>query len=291
MLTHPPSVIGCDGIKSRVRELILGEDNPASYPHFSHKLAFRSLIPMDQAEAAVGAYKARNWHMHMGPDVHILHFPVANQTLMNFVAFVTDPRDWPSSEIMTAPATKAEVVEAFADWGPAVRAITNLLPDELDKWAMFDTYDYPAPTYTRGRVCIAGDAAHASTPHLGAGAGVGIEDALALATVLEKVTSTLQSSSTDVVSAKAKALRAAFNAYDAVRRERSQDFVHLSRNICDTFEWANPETGSDTEKCFQEIKASFHKIWYFDIQGMLRDVADEYERQLTTARGWTESKI
>lgn len=87
------------------------------------------------------------------------------------------------------------------------------------------------------------------------------------------------------MSTKAKALRTAFNAYDAVRRERSQDFVYYSRNICDTFEWVNPETGSDTEKCFQEIKARFHKIWYFDIQGMLREVADEYERQLTTARG------
>jgi salicylate hydroxylase len=188
MLTHPPLVIGCDGVKSRVCQLILGEDNLVSYPHFSHKVAFRSLIPMDQAEAALGAYKAQNWHMHLGPGVHILYFPVANQTLMNFVAFVTDPWDWSSSEIMTAPETKAEVVEAFAGWGPAVRAITNLLPDELDKWAMFDTYDYLAPTYTCGRVCIAGDAAHASTPHLGAGAGVGIEDALALATVLEQVT-------------------------------------------------------------------------------------------------------
>src|SRR6201999_827615 len=43
------AVIGCDGIKSRVRELLLGEGNPASYPHYSHKVAFRGLIPMEQA--------------------------------------------------------------------------------------------------------------------------------------------------------------------------------------------------------------------------------------------------
>jgi salicylate hydroxylase len=270
-------VIGCDGVKSRVRELLLGEGKPASYPHFSHKVAFRGLIPMDKAEAALGEYKAHNWHMHIGPDVHILHFPVANQALMNVVAFVTDPLDWPSDQIMTAPATKAEVVEAFASWGTSVRAITNLLPEELNKWAIFDTYDDPAPTYTRGRICIAGDAAHASSPHLGAGAGVGVEDALALATLMEMVTSTLQS--TDV--GNAKALSAAFDAFDAVRREHTQSFVHSSRHICETFEWANSETGSDPEKCFEEIKLRFHKIWYFDIEGMLCQVAEEYKRRLT----------
>jgi 2-polyprenyl-6-methoxyphenol hydroxylase-like FAD-dependent oxidoreductase len=36
------------------------------------------------------------------------------------------------------------------------------------------------PTFAKGRVCLAGDAAHASTPNQGGGAGFGIEDALVL---------------------------------------------------------------------------------------------------------------
>jgi 2-polyprenyl-6-methoxyphenol hydroxylase-like FAD-dependent oxidoreductase len=38
--------------------------------------------------------------------------------------------------------------------------------------------------FAKGRVCLAGDAAHASTPNQGGGAGFGIEDALVLAEVL-----------------------------------------------------------------------------------------------------------
>ncbi|HVO47036.1 MAG TPA: FAD-dependent monooxygenase, partial [Steroidobacteraceae bacterium] len=38
----------------------------------------------------------------------------------------------------------------------------------------------PQPWY-RGRVLLVGDAAHATTPHLAAGAGMGIEDAIVLA--------------------------------------------------------------------------------------------------------------
>jgi 2-polyprenyl-6-methoxyphenol hydroxylase-like FAD-dependent oxidoreductase len=46
----------------------------------------------------------------------------------------------------------------------------------------------PPPWY-RGRVVLIGDAAHASTPHLAAGAGMGIEDAVVLAQELKNASS------------------------------------------------------------------------------------------------------
>ena len=231
---------------------------------------------MEQAEAALGRNRARNQHMHIGPEKHLLHFPVADQTLMNVVAFLADPSDWPRSEKMAVPAGKAEVVKAFANWGPTVRTITNLLPEELDKWGIFDTYDQPAPTYSRGRVCIAGDAAHASAPHHGAGAGIGVEDALALSRLFELVTKSLQTTGEYNKNA---ALSSAFATFDAVRRERTQWFVGSSRDVCDVYEWANKEIGVDPQKCYEDIKTRSHKIWYFDIEGMLREVEVEYERR------------
>jgi len=41
--------------------------------------------------------------------------------------------------------------------------------EKPDVWALFD--HPPAPTYFKGRFALLGDAAHASTPHQGAGAG------------------------------------------------------------------------------------------------------------------------
>jgi salicylate hydroxylase len=165
-------------------------------------------------------------------------------------------------------------MEAFKDWTPAVRTIVSLLEESLDKWAIFDTYDHPAPTFSSGRICVAGDAAHASSPHHGAGAGFGVEDALALATVIEEVNTTLQKGE----ASKTAALSAAFQAYDTARRDRSQWLVQSSREVCDTYEWAKPNCGSDPDKCLKDIEWRAHKIWYFDIDGMVKEARSTYQR-------------
>ncbi|KAF3055965.1 Salicylate hydroxylase [Daldinia childiae] len=267
------AVIGCDGIKSRVRQLLFGEDNPASYPSYAHQVAYRGLIQMDKALAALGEEKALNQCMHMGPKGHILNFPVAQHTLMNVVAFADDEGEWPH-EKLTAPATREEVVRYFEGWGPAVRTIAGLLDDSLDKWAIFDTYDHPAPTFSKGCICIAGDAAHATSPHHGAGAGFGVEDALALGTVIQEAITTLKAGG----ASKEAVLSASFRAYDAARRERAQWLVRSSRQVCKTYEWANPDCGDDPELCLKDIEWRAHKIWYFDIDGMIRDAKSAYQK-------------
>lgn len=83
------AVIGCDGIKSVCRDFVLGKDNPLSQPTFTGKHAYRGLIPMDKAIAAIGAEKAQNRFMFLGKGGHVLTFPVANGEVMNVVAFST----------------------------------------------------------------------------------------------------------------------------------------------------------------------------------------------------------
>ena len=39
------------------------------------------------------------------------------------------------------------------------------------QWAIFDLGDNPVPSFYKGRIAILGDAAHATSPHNGAGAG------------------------------------------------------------------------------------------------------------------------
>lgn len=247
---------------------------------------------MDRAAAALGAEKARNQCMHTGPGAHLLTFPVARHTLMNVVAFGTQAEPW-THERMVAPASRDEVLQTFHGWCPAVRAIAELLDDGddskgLDKWAIFDTFENPAPTYAGGCACIAGDAAHATSPHHGAGAGAGIEDGLALATVLEQAMETLRrhgEQRENQTTAKEKLRKgdivtAAFLAYDAVRRERTQWLVRSSREVSQTYEWANPACGPDPDKCLEDIRWRAHKIWYFDIGGMISDASLAFQRFL-----------
>ncbi|KAL2823454.1 hypothetical protein BDW59DRAFT_163234 [Aspergillus cavernicola] len=268
-------VIGCDGIKSRVRQLLYGRDNPISHPHYTHKVAYRGLVPMNLAISHLGSYRALNQHMYGGPNAHVLHFPVADQKLMNVVAFVNDLDDWPLDKGMTQPASKDEIAAAFVDWGPTVKGVIELLlrSKEMDKWGVFDMYEYPAPRYAEGRVCIAGDAAHASAPHHGAGAGIGVEDALALCVVLERAQREIDSG----YRGKVDALGFALKTFSDVRYERSQWLVRSSREVCETYEWVNPECGKDMAKGFEDVKARSHQIWYFDIEGMVKDLQRAFD--------------
>ena len=59
------AVIGCDGIKSRVREIVVGASHPSVYPSYTHKYAYRGMLPMDKAIEALGEERARNSCMHV----------------------------------------------------------------------------------------------------------------------------------------------------------------------------------------------------------------------------------
>ena len=122
-------VIGCDGIKSRVRKLILGEGSPAAEPSYNHQYALRGLIPIERAIAALGDYKARNRHMHLGPGSYVITVPVGLGKMVNLVAFLQDPDDWPDTTRLTAPADPDKIIEAYKDFGSPVRKIIQALVD------------------------------------------------------------------------------------------------------------------------------------------------------------------
>jgi 2-polyprenyl-6-methoxyphenol hydroxylase-like FAD-dependent oxidoreductase len=239
-------------------------------PSYSHKYAIRGLVPMEKARAALGIFKTSNRVMHCGPDAHALTFPVADNKLLNVVAFVTDPEEWSAPEgKFTAPVTKTEAVKAFSAFSPVVRSLMDLLPENIDKWAVFDTRDRPVPTYVNGRLCLAGDAAHASSPHHGAGAGCGIEDCLALAALLHSAS---QHAKLD----RPTAVRAALQVYNNVRYDRSQWIMDTSRVIGDVYEFRDPQCGSNHEKIAHEIHSRSHKIWDYDVDGMVDDALSQF---------------
>jgi hypothetical protein len=56
--------IGCDGVKSQVRRLLLGETDPAARAQFTGKYAYRGLIQMDKAVGLLGDELVRNSQMY-----------------------------------------------------------------------------------------------------------------------------------------------------------------------------------------------------------------------------------
>lgn len=90
------AVIGSDGIKSKVRQVMFGEKHPCAHPIYTHKYAYRGLADMSQAVAAIGEERAKNACLHMGPNNHVLTFPVNHGKTLNIVAFHTSEADWVS---------------------------------------------------------------------------------------------------------------------------------------------------------------------------------------------------
>jgi salicylate hydroxylase len=182
---------------------------------------------------------------------------------------------------MTMPAAGDELESALAGWGPAVRELVASFPRELIKWGIFDTADHPASTYARGRICIAGDAAHAATPFHGAGAGMGVEDALVLVTALDTALDCTNDGTHNAHAVKkAEAVVAAFRAYSEVRRPRTEWLVQSSRDMGDIYEWRYAATGRDPQKCKAEFERRSRRLWDFDIDKMVAEARSETERWL-----------
>ena len=278
----PCTAIGCDGIRSKVRQFVIGgDDQPAHHPHYTHKYAFRGLVPMDKAYAALGQEKTDTRHMYLGPDAHALTFPVAGGKLLNVVAFVTDPSSWPDGEKFTLPASKTDAVKAFERFNSTVRAIIDMLPEELSRWAVFDTYDYPAPTFVRGRVCISGDAAHAAAPYHGAGAGFAVEDAAVIAQLLSDAYDYFKIHDAEKADiAKSVVLRRALETYNSIRLERAHWLVETSRHIGEIYEGQNADIGLDHTKCAAEIDWRCRKIWHYDVDEMMKQTSTLFKKQL-----------
>lgn len=248
----------------------------ASQPTYTGKYAFRGLISVDEVRDLLGDEKAVGRFIHMGADAHVLSCPVAGGRMVNVAAFVTDRNPWKGEDgKMIAGGTKAEAVEAFAAFGPSARGLISLLPDKLEKWATFDMYDDPLANFSRGRLCLAGDAAHASAPHHGAGAGYGVEDALALAELLAAAAShRLSAKPTRTTIPEVLAV------YNEMRYDRCQALVESSRTVGEMYEWQHDATRQDTERFNREFYDRCHRIWDFAVDDMVRNGQEALESRL-----------
>jgi salicylate hydroxylase len=140
----------------------------------------------------------------------------------------------------------------------------------VSQWAIFDLGDHPVPTFYKGRICLSGDAAHATSPHHGAGAGFCIEDSAVLAELLadERVQTP-------------RDLEIALAAFDASRRERSQWLVQSSRFIGDCYEWRADGVGDDFEKIQSEINTRNGIIANIDMKEMCEKAKDDLKTRLS----------
>jgi 2-polyprenyl-6-methoxyphenol hydroxylase-like FAD-dependent oxidoreductase len=160
-------VVGADGINSHVRKLIFGPELRAEY---SGQVCWRYNLPKYPELTRLWMFngpKGRAGFVPLGPD------------LMYILLIEKPPED---SLVHLPQEGLAELFrERLAPYGGPIAEVRDQIVDDAKVvYRSVDTIFVPAPWY-RGRVLLIGDAAHATSPHVGQGAAQAIEDAVVLA--------------------------------------------------------------------------------------------------------------
>ena len=165
-------VIGADGARSRVRQWMLGYDDAL----YSGCSGFRGIVPPELLDKLPDPRALQFW---MRPGGHLLHYPIGGGD-HNFLLVERNPSPWPAREWMM-PSVQEEQLRHFRDWHPAaLQMITAVATSQ--RWGLF--HRPPLSRWSKGRVTLIGDAAHALVPHHGQGANQTVEDVVVLARCL-----------------------------------------------------------------------------------------------------------
>lgn len=134
-----------------------------------------------------------------------------------------------------------EIRRRFGGWHEPIPSLIDATKPDAVQY--HDLYEAPRlGVFVRGRVALLGDAAHGMTPNLGQGAGQAIEDAVTLGAVI--------------------ATDAGLQAYDRLRRRRTQSIVTRSRRLGSIAQWTScPATAvRDAAMRLAPPKAVLHSL-------------------------------
>jgi 2-polyprenyl-6-methoxyphenol hydroxylase-like FAD-dependent oxidoreductase len=158
-------VVGADGVNSDMRKRIFPH---AAAPKFTGQGCWRAVAPRP---SEIGGT-----HVYLGGPVKVGVNPVSRTEIYMFVLQHVPDNPWIPETELHKPL--ARLLESFG--GTVAKVRDGLGPQSRVVYRPLEKLLLPAPWHL-GRVVLIGDAAHATTPHLAAGAGIGFEDALVLA--------------------------------------------------------------------------------------------------------------
>lgn len=199
-------VIGADGINSMIREKLLGVEKP----RFSGWIGHRALVDMTKLRATGLEYeRCVKWWWEQSR--HIMAYATkADGSEYYYVTGV--PVDGWTHEASFVDSSREEMEAIFGENAhPMVRGLIEATT-EVTKWPFWNRD--PMSLWSRGRLCLLGDACHPMRPHMAQGACMAIEDAAILTRCL------VQTGMADY--------HTAFRIYENTRRDRATKVQTIS---------------------------------------------------------------
>ncbi|WP_438998517.1 FAD-dependent monooxygenase [Variovorax beijingensis] len=173
------ALIGADGLWSLARQR-LDVPSAAEPPRATGHTAWRAMAEQAALPQALRRGRIDVW---LGPHLHAVAYPVRGGAWLNVVVIAEsapagDARDWDQASSLAA------LQKATGRSGRALQALLEAMPG----WRAWTLSDRPplasAAEMAHERVALVGDAAHPMVPYLAQGAGMAIEDSMALAEAL-----------------------------------------------------------------------------------------------------------
>jgi salicylate hydroxylase len=202
-------LVGADGVHSTARCYVCGDVPPTH----SGEIGFRGVIPAAKSQDLPNPSSLHIW---CGPDTHAICYGLDRGTLVNLLA-VYKPQSLPawtefSNRAPAAPDQALAIFEEYS-WDRRILDLVRHIEGDMSFWALVELPRLPR--WSRGRVMLLGDAAHAPLPHQGQGAGLAIEDAYALGALLAE--------------RGLKDYGSAFQAFEKLRKRRAWNVQAYSR--------------------------------------------------------------
>jgi salicylate hydroxylase len=166
------ALIGADGIRSTIRQQMLGEGPPRTMGYAAH----RTIVPMGEVTFEVDRDDVVLWSGH---GFHIVHYPLRNHSLFNVVTVFRTLDMAPADTDSPHP----DLAHVYRDSHPTMKNLWAMMDLSRRGWVSADRD--PVRHWSRGRVTLLGDAAHPTLQSLAQGACMAIEDAVCLAELMD----------------------------------------------------------------------------------------------------------
>src|SRR6266508_2765070 len=196
------ALIGCDGVKSSVRQQFVGDA-----VRVSGHVVYRAVVDAAEFPADLKINAPVLW---AGPNCHLVHYPLRGGEQYNVVVTFhsRQPETWGVTD-----GSSDEVQSYFDGILPRPRQLLAM-PKSWKRWATADRD--PIERWSFGRVTLLGDAAHPMLQYLAQGACMALEDAVTLG---------------ECVRTSGGDLAAAFRRYENAHITRTARVVLMSREM------------------------------------------------------------